>query len=42
MNAGKISRDDSVKCADNRQLAAVFLREITECKKLYFNINTSF
>jgi len=41
MYAGEISRDDSVKSADNRQLAAVFLREITKCKKFYFNFDAS-
>jgi len=41
MYAGKVARDDGVECSHNRQFPAVFLREITECKKLYFNFNTS-
>jgi hypothetical protein len=41
MYAGKVARDDGVECSHNRQFPAVFLREITECKKLYLNFNTS-
>jgi hypothetical protein len=40
MDAWKIARDDSVESTYNCQLPAVFLREITECKKFYFNLNT--
>jgi len=35
--AWKITRNDSVKSAYYRQLPVVFLREITKCKKFYFN-----
>jgi len=36
--AGKIARDDRVEGSHNGQLAAVFLGEITKCKKLNFHL----
>jgi len=41
MDARKITGNDRVKSPDNCQLAAVLLREIAKCKKLYFNNDTS-
>jgi hypothetical protein len=38
MNAGKVTGNNRIESADNRQFSAVFLGEITECKKFYFNL----
>ena len=37
VDARKVTGNDRVESPDNCQLAAVFLREIAKCKKLYFN-----